>query len=322
MARPSHRMLARFPELKTRELAAAQEVTARFWPKHTSAVLGPDDYAVEMNRVLLGHVAVTYVACTSRIRVISAAPAAEYALYLPFAGSIQIVADGLELTASIERPLLRGPTRTFVFESSPIRCLVIDIPSAVLVAAMGSHADAPWHASIAAPHATSLVRLAVQLAKAADRSRSLVQLQRLTFRDRLTRLPKEVRRQEDMVVSLVARAVAEQSEEGRACDVESLKAWLSAHAHRRVRMCELAARSGVSLRTVERAFLRTGMTPLDYVRQVRLNRARTILAGPMKNVTVADVAAAVGYTHLGRFADEYRRHVGELPSQTLARCRS
>lgn len=87
-------------------------------------------------------------------------------------------------------------------------------------------------------------------------------------------------------------------------------------------MSELAARAGVSLRTVERAFLRTGITPLDHLRQVRLNRARTILAGPVKNVTVAHVAAAVGYTHLGRFAEEYRRHVGELPSQTLARGRS
>jgi len=43
---------------------------------------------------------------------------------------------------------------------------------------------------------------------------------------------------------------------------------------------------------------------------------------PVADVTVADVAAAVGSTHLGRFADEYRQHVGELPSQTLARGRS
>lgn len=84
MSRIAHSLLARFPEIKTRELAAAREATSRFWPKHTSTVLGPDDYALEMNRVLLGRVAITFVACTSRIRVVSAAPATEYAVYMPF----------------------------------------------------------------------------------------------------------------------------------------------------------------------------------------------------------------------------------------------
>lgn len=319
MPRAPRSLLARFPEIETRKLSAAREATARFWPKHTSTVIGPDDYALEMNRVLLGRVAVTFVACTSRIRVVSAAPATEYAVYVPFEGDIQITADGVEMTASAERPLLRGPARMFVFEPSPIRCLVIDIPAACLVAALGSVADVPRHVSIAAPRAASLVRFAVQLAKAADRSRALVALQRFSARDRLARLPDVIRRHEEMVIRLVARAARVRPGDRTTCDVESLKAWLASHAHRRIRISELAAWAGASVRTVERAFLRTGTTPVDHLRRIRLDRARTILAGPLEAATVADVAAAVGYTHLGRFADEYRRHVGELPSRTLAR---
>jgi AraC-like DNA-binding protein len=321
MPRVANSLLTRFPEITTRTLSAARQATSRFWPKHTSVVLGPDDYALEMNRVVLGHVAVTFVACTSRIRVVSAAPATEYAIYLPLKGDIQIVADGVEMAASAGRPLLRGPSRTFVFEPSPIRCLVVDIPAFVMAAVAGPKRPLPGHLSIPAPAAAALLRLAVQLAKAADRSRTLAALQRFSTRDRLARLPDRLRHLEQEFVALVVSAATHGPGDEGGCDVGALKRWLASHAHRRVRVDELASLAGVSQRTVERAFLRTGCTPVAYVRRVRLDRARAMLSSRIKAVTVADVAAAVGYAHLGRFADEYRRHVGELPSRTLARCR-
>ncbi|MFM7245102.1 MAG: AraC family transcriptional regulator [Planctomycetaceae bacterium] len=321
MPRPAKPLLIRYPALATRTLAAAREATARFWPKHTSTVLGPEAYSVVMNRALLGQAAVTYVDCTSRIRVISAAPATEYAVYLPLEGDIQIVADGVELTASPGRPLLRGPARTFVFEPSPLRGLVIDIPAKVMAAVAGPARMLPRHASIPPPAATSLGRLAVRLAKAADRSRALVALQRFSARDRLARLPDAIRQFEHEFAAVLVDAAMHLGE-GDGCDVGALKRWLAGHAHRRVRVSELASRAGVSQRTVERAFLRTGCTPLAYLRRVRLDRARAMLVGPTQGVTVADVAAAVGYAHCGRFADEYRRHFGELPSRTVTRRRS
>jgi AraC-like DNA-binding protein len=313
--------LSRYPVIDTRNLAAARDATSRFWPKHTSEVLGPDDYALEMHRVLLGDVALTYVACTSRLRVVSVAPATEYALYMPLEGEISVVADGADMTASAERPLVRGPARTFVFEPSPIRCFVVDVPAEALAAAAGADVPLARHASLSAPTATALARLVMQLAKAANRSRSLVALQGFSRRDRLARLPDAVASLERRIVELVAHGATFQPSVGGACDVESLKRWLAGQAHRRVRVAELASAAGVSQRTVERAFLRSGCTPLDYLRRVRLTRARTMLAGPLSDLAIADVAAAVGYAHLGRFSDDYRRHFGELPSQAAARLR-
>ena len=66
--------------------------------------------------------------------------------------------------------------------------------------------------------------------------------------------------------------------------------------------------------------LRTGCTPLEYLRGVRLERARRMLAEPHAETTVA-AAAAAGFKHLGRFADDYRSRYGELPSRTLAQGR-
>lgn len=59
-----------------------------------------------------------------------------------------------------------------------------------------------------------------------------------------------------------------------------------------------------------------GCSPLDYIRRQRLGMAHFTLQsdGP---ATVGDVAEAVGYSHHGRFAREYRAAFGKPPSETL-----
>ena len=101
----------------------------------------------------------------------------------------------------------------------------------------------------------------------------------------------------------------------------SRRGW-RAQAHRPVRIAEIAKQAGVSPRSVERAFLRTGCTPLEYLPGVRLERARRMLVEPGPALTVAEAATAAGIAQLGRFATEYRRRFGELPSQTLVRGRN
>ncbi len=328
MARPARPYLDHFPLISTRDLSAARETTGRFWPKHCSEVLGPEAYSLDMNRALLGQLAVSYVFCTTSIRVVPSEPSADSTLYVPFAGGVEIVADGQQLTGSRSRPLLRGPFRRSWFVASPIRCLVVDIPaSAIAEAAAQAEACPPSHASIGPLHGKSIVRLVQRLASVANRSPTVAAIQRFSPRDRLKRTPDSIQRLERALVDAIVRAATPGGLRTKRlggdahCDVEALKAWLAAQAHRRVRIGELTKRAGVSKRTIERAFLRTGCTPVEYLRSVRLERARRMLALPMAGLTVADAAEAVGYTHLGRFAAEYRRQVGELPSQTLARCR-
>jgi transcriptional regulator GlxA family with amidase domain len=139
-------------------------------------------------------------------------------------------------------------------------------------------------------------------------------------------MPEPIRKLEDQLLDVLVHAGGSAAFQRRPpsdhCDVEALKAWLAARAHGPVRMTELATRAGVSTRTVERAFLRTGCTPLEYLRGVRLEHARQMLVAASSATTVAEVAAQAGFTHLGRFATEYRLRFGELPSQALARRRT
>ena len=63
-----------------------------------------------------------------------------------------------------------------------------------------------------------------------------------------------------------------------------------------------------------------GVSPMRYVRNHRLQRAREDLLGAGA-LAVSEVALHWGFTHLGRFAAEYRRRFGESPSSTRARAR-
>ena len=62
-----------------------------------------------------------------------------------------------------------------------------------------------------------------------------------------------------------------------------------------------------------------GMTPGRWFMNIRLNGALRELISPTADTSVTEVATRWGFRHLSRFAEQYRRAFGELPSQTLAR---
>ncbi|NOQ77348.1 MAG: helix-turn-helix domain-containing protein [Methylococcaceae bacterium] len=75
----------------------------------------------------------------------------------------------------------------------------------------------------------------------------------------------------------------------------------------------------VSQRTLQYSFKALlGLTPINYLRILRLNWARKHLRNPVNNeITVTDIAMQWGFWHLGRFSGDYVMMFGELPSKTL-----
>jgi AraC-like DNA-binding protein len=84
---------------------------------------------------------------------------------------------------------------------------------------------------------------------------------------------------------------------------------------------DLAQATGVSQKTLEVVFREhLGMTPGKYLTLARLNRAHCQLGeGRASELSVTQVAADWGFTHIGRFSSAYRQLFDELPSQTLRR---
>ncbi len=81
----------------------------------------------------------------------------------------------------------------------------------------------------------------------------------------------------------------------------------------------LAARCHVSVRALQQGFGRhLGVSPMTYLRQVRLRHARQDLLERDPSVeTVASVARRWGFAHPGRFSAAYSARYGETPATTL-----
>jgi AraC-like DNA-binding protein len=83
---------------------------------------------------------------------------------------------------------------------------------------------------------------------------------------------------------------------------------------------DIAAAAGVSARSLHRGFRSfRDTTPIAVLKSARLNAARAALLSGRASVTEA--ATEAGLTHLGKFAQDYRRAFGELPSETRRRRR-
>lgn len=97
-------------------------------------------------------------------------------------------------------------------------------------------------------------------------------------------------------------------------DAEILKvqSWLSRTAATDLSIARLAQVAGLGQRTFTRRFLHaTGLRPLEYVRQMRIARAKRMLAS--SNLSVQEIARRVGYEDPRAFRRAFRALVGVSP---------
>ncbi|MBV9077459.1 MAG: AraC family transcriptional regulator [Methylobacteriaceae bacterium] len=95
--------------------------------------------------------------------------------------------------------------------------------------------------------------------------------------------------------------------------------YMRAHARAPIGMDELVAASGVSGRSLFAGFRRfRDTTPMGYLKAVRLELARADLAAadPGRS-TVTDIAIGCGFTHMSKFARDFRARFGTAPQAIL-----
>ncbi|MDU8941978.1 AraC family transcriptional regulator [Ovoidimarina sediminis] len=101
-------------------------------------------------------------------------------------------------------------------------------------------------------------------------------------------------------------------------DVRRVIDYIHAALDQPITLGDLVAVAGVPARTLNAHFrAATGFPPMTYLRRERLRAVRAALLGD-PGARVTTLAFAYGFTHLGRFASEYRRMFGEAPSETRA----
>lgn len=81
---------------------------------------------------------------------------------------------------------------------------------------------------------------------------------------------------------------------------------------------ELCALTHTSRRTLQNCFEQvTGISPALFLKYLRLNTVRKILAQAEEVLSISDVAMNFGFWHLSQFASDYKRLFAESPSETL-----
>ncbi len=108
------------------------------------------------------------------------------------------------------------------------------------------------------------------------------------------------------------------SEPKRYLAAKKAKEYLLLHAEDAVSLTDLCEATNSTERTLLLGFQELfGIAPKSYLKAVRLNRVRKHLTGPSHETTVTEVAIRWGFTHLSRFAADYRLMFGEFPHETL-----
>jgi AraC-like DNA-binding protein len=98
------------------------------------------------------------------------------------------------------------------------------------------------------------------------------------------------------------------------------KDFIHANAREEMHLEDIERASGVSRFKLFEGFRRSlGMSPMAYLKKYRLGAARQEILADASVHNISTVAMGWGFTHLGRFASEYRKLFNETPSATLHR---
>jgi len=93
--------------------------------------------------------------------------------------------------------------------------------------------------------------------------------------------------------------------------------YIKSHSDTTIMMVDLCKMSGRSERTLQRSFKKYyNISIQEFIKSYRLHQVRHLLLNPSNHETISMIALRHGFTHLGRFSQEYKKFYKESPSET------
>jgi transcriptional regulator GlxA family with amidase domain len=103
--------------------------------------------------------------------------------------------------------------------------------------------------------------------------------------------------------------------------IAGIVVWIKQNFTEAIRVDELAANANMSPSTFQQRFRAiTGMSPLQYQKQLRLQEARQLMLN--QNMDAGQAANLVGYESASQFSREYRRVFGASPQRDVRHIRT
>lgn len=94
--------------------------------------------------------------------------------------------------------------------------------------------------------------------------------------------------------------------------------YMHANLAEQITIVDIAQAAQVNVRTLQIGFRQTlGLTPMQVLRNARLDTAHYLLTARDDVVSVSDAAYSSGFSHMGRFSSYYRARFGHAPSRRI-----
>ncbi len=255
----------------------------------------------------------------------------DYWLLIPLQGRMSTSVHRREYISDVRQALLfsypaMGPSRIIV-DAGAVRMTVVLSEASLrhqLAALLGRSADAPLYPPLEFAPVVDLM---------GDCGRSIARLSQLLLTDAdrgglLTRNPLALASIEQFVINQLllshhhnySTMLHGAAPSATPRDVKRAVDYIEANIAAPVRLTDIVQAAGVPGRTLFKHFGQFhGVSPMEYLRSVRYESVRQALRNGDEAESISDIASACGFSHLGRFASEYRKRFGERPSDTRRR---
>lgn len=319
------RPLANRPLFAGTDIDQGREMLSQLFTEVTLEPYAGNRYSTVINGVALTRSALCYIEHPEGMITSTRAPVDFHTIQLPLTGAAEFRIDGQPAQADTEHGVVLSAGEQVSLETLPgnrMLCFIVDRGvMRDMVTAVTGRADLP------------VIRFAPQFDPAEPRTASL-----LSF---LKNFTIELNRPGGILESPAAVASFEHTlttfmlfgldhnlsdilnapaRDAGADQVRLVEDYITANYIDPISMETIARETGHSANSIFRAFRKyRDYTPMQFLRNVRMKMVRMRLLSATSLDSVGETAMDCGFTHLGRFAIDYRRRFGEAPSETLVR---
>ena len=97
-------------------------------------------------------------------------------------------------------------------------------------------------------------------------------------------------------------------------EIARVQHYMEQHYGEKITLMQLAELSNISVSSLSRGFKKEiGLSPMDYLMQVRLEKAKRLLRRPERTVT--EIALYCGFSSSAHFTDVFGKNYGRTPNQ-------
>ncbi|MBW0449651.1 AraC family transcriptional regulator [bacterium M00.F.Ca.ET.228.01.1.1] len=301
---------------ESKDVDETRELISRVMQPHSLVPFGGGSGRSHMDFVKIGRLGIGTIGFGSGMHVDVEAVDGYYLLMFCVSGHAEVQAAGRTIEVNDRQGVVRAPGDSFIAKLSP-QCeqLVLRIDPGAL----------PQDTVLGAEPGGALVRFASGALRAWQQQVKLIASspELLASACGNARVGEHV---ESLLVNLLTAGCTQNDAPAAATSrpgvtpgfVRRAEEIMVARLASPLQLADLAEAVGVPVRTLCDGFLRFRQTsPMHFLRQIRLERARETILATSADVRIAGIALDCGFTHFGRFAQSYRERFGELPSQTV-----